>query len=54
MQDSQMVKLKKKLKYFLNSSCNHEYILAKHFKKKPLGEVKFPIKEKYNRNIINV
>ena len=44
-----MVKLKKKLKYFLNTSCNHKFVLAKIYTSKPDGEVKFPLRGKYRR-----
>ena len=44
-----MVKLKKKLKYFLNTSCNHKFVLAKIFTSKPDGEIKFPLSGKYRR-----
>lgn len=43
-----MVKLIK-LKYKLDSYCNHKFVLAKIFVKKPKGEVNFNLKGRYLR-----
>ena len=39
----------KKLKYRLDSYCKHEFILAKTYISKPIGEVKFKLNSKYKR-----
>jgi 2-polyprenyl-3-methyl-5-hydroxy-6-metoxy-1,4-benzoquinol methylase len=44
-----MVKLKKKLKFCLNTSCNHKFVLANIYNSKPDGEVKFLLTGKYRR-----
>ncbi|MDA7604043.1 class I SAM-dependent methyltransferase [Candidatus Pelagibacter sp.] len=44
-----MVKLKKKLKYKLDSYCKHKYILARVYTSKPKSEISYKLNRKYKR-----